>query len=232
MHSENRQIVSSVVSRVFLKFGYDQRHPDYPIHVGRLLISLYSSPHRHYHNLDHLVDVVQRCEELISTEDCVAPEEIIIAALFHDAIYDPDNGSDCVSQSAELAYVVALGGGINYTAANRINALVISTDTHEPKTIDQRILCDADLAILGQEEEKYNNYSRKIKLEYPNIRDDIFRDTRAHVLKEFLNKKHIFHTKTYREKYEDQARDNISREVSMLEDSDKTVLGGKSCEYF
>lgn len=225
--NQNRALISGVVSRAFLKFGYDQRHPDYPVHVGRLLISLYSSPHRHYHNLDHLVDVVQRCEELILAEECVAPEEIIIAALFHDAIYNPDNCSDCVSQSAEFAYVVALGGGINHTAASRINALVASTGTHEPKTIDQRILCDADLAILGQEEEKYNDYSRKIKLEYPNIRNDIFLATRAHVLKEFLNKKHIFNTKTYHERYEEQARDNISREISMLEDSDKTVLGGK-----
>lgn len=218
------EIVKGVVQQTFLKFGYDQRHPDYPMHVAKLIISFYSAPIRHYHTVEHLVNVVQNCEDLISCDNCVAPEEILMGAIFHDAIYIPAAAPDDAHQSAELAFVTALGGGINHAAARRISELVRVTATHKPETVDQQILCDSDLAVLGYDEIIYEDYTRKIKKEFSFIPDDIYIQGRQFVLRSFLNRERIFHTDTYYKKYEKSARHNIQEEIYSLTHN-KTKLG-------
>lgn len=51
------------------------------------IMDMWSKPHRYYHNLEHLDDMLEQINSLdIQGEDY---DKLIISALFHDIIYDP-----------------------------------------------------------------------------------------------------------------------------------------------
>jgi len=55
------------------------------------IIDRWSEPHRFYHNLDHLNFLIKQFEILRDIEDITTEEmhRLIVAAFFHDVIYDP-----------------------------------------------------------------------------------------------------------------------------------------------
>jgi len=64
------------------------------------LLELYSEPHRHYHNAQHITDCLK---EFDSVRDAAQePLAVELAIWFHDAIYNPRAG-DNEERSAELA---------------------------------------------------------------------------------------------------------------------------------
>ena len=50
-----------------------------------------------------------------------------------------------------------------------------------------------------------------------NLPDTIFKEERIKLLNQFLERKNIYQTEEFQEKYEAQARKNIKREINMLE---------------
>jgi predicted metal-dependent HD superfamily phosphohydrolase len=50
------------------------------------LVRAYAEPHRHYHTLDHIADLLR----LLETHGGVSDADAVkLAILFHDAVYDP-----------------------------------------------------------------------------------------------------------------------------------------------
>jgi predicted metal-dependent HD superfamily phosphohydrolase len=50
------------------------------------LVRAYAEPHRHYHTLDHVADLLRLWEKHGGASDAGA---VRLAILFHDAVYDP-----------------------------------------------------------------------------------------------------------------------------------------------
>jgi len=189
------------------------------LNVSPEMLNLWKSIHtdgvRKYHNWKHIHDVLSNIDLLILHEPHVAVEEIKVAALFHDFFHATAFSND-VAQSAEMAYIVAQSGGFHSAACRRIRDLVLSTSTHEPHTVDQRILCDSDLSVLSSDWRKYSEYRRNIREEYHLIPDDVFYRGRKHILEELLQHSSLYHTEYGKANWEAQARDNLSREISEL----------------
>jgi predicted metal-dependent HD superfamily phosphohydrolase len=59
----------------------------------------YSEPHRHFHTIEHLNDVLGQVFELY--KNSVDLPEMVMSAVFHDIIYDPQR-KDNEEKSAEL----------------------------------------------------------------------------------------------------------------------------------
>ncbi len=64
------------------------------------LVSRYSEPQRHYHNLAHIAECLVEFDS--ARELAKGPVPVELAIWFHDAIYDP-NAADNEERSAELA---------------------------------------------------------------------------------------------------------------------------------
>jgi len=63
----------------------------------------------------------------------------------------------------------------------------------------------------------YERYAQQIRGEYIHIPDDKFRTGRAAVLHNFLKREVLYFTQDFRDKHEAQARDNLTREIGLLE---------------
>ncbi len=142
-----------------------------------------------------------------------------LATWFHDAIYDT-HAQDNEERSAELAKqrITECGGGADLCQS--VVALVLATKAHDPSVHpDAPLLVDVDLSILGQAEERFQEYETQIRHEYEWVPERIFEVRRAEILEGFLSRRRIYTTEHFLRKYEEQARENLKVSVGRLRQS-------------
>lgn len=181
----------------------------------RDLIARYAEPHRKYHTMRHLDECFDKLREIRAA--AVHPEEIELALWFHDAFYDVKR-RDNEKRSADWARSIVLAAGLSRSIADRVHALVMAT-RHDavPSDIDERILVDVDLSILGAEPDRFDEYERQIREEYAWVPDSLFRSERRRLLTAFLERPKIFNTEQFVYAYEAQARANLQRSIERLD---------------
>lgn len=166
-----------------------------------------------YHDDRHLAEVLARIDELGAGGDV----EVVLAAWFHDAVYDADG--DLEERSARLAErelrPLAASAGVDVAEVAR---LVRLTAGHDPAPDDRRgaVLCDADLAILAAPADRYAAYTADVRREYAHVPDHDFAAGRLALLREFLARPRLFRTDHARRHWEDGARANLRAEVEEL----------------
>ena len=74
---------------------------------------------------------------------------------------------------------------------------------------------DIDLAILGDDPEKYDIYEENIRKEYSFVPLDVYQSARASILSDFLSRENIYHTSLIKPR-EEMARDNLKRAIENL----------------
>ena len=179
------------------------------------LIRHYCEPHRAYHTLQHLKECLQ-VRRFVSAA-CQAPAEIDLALWFHDAIYDPLR-SDNEPRSAQWLDDVARDSGLGDETRRRLYDLVMVT-RHDgaPKSTDEAVLVDTDLAILGASFERFEEYDQQIRSEYQFVPLPVYRQKRRQVLEGFMARGRIYTTAAYFDAFERQARANLARAIERLD---------------
>lgn len=81
------------------------------------------------------------------------------------------------------------------------------------------VFLDLDLSILGAAEDEYDNYASQIRKEYEQYSWEQYCRGRTAVLESFLGRKRLFFSDYFHGKYEEYAKENISRELQNLEHS-------------
>mmetsp|Transcript_7126 Transcript_7126/g.14007 ORF Transcript_7126/g.14007 Transcript_7126/m.14007 type:complete len:121 (-) Transcript_7126:138-500(-) len=76
---------------------------------------------------------------------------------------------------------------------------------------------DWDMAILGQPWERYRRYMAEVRQEFKHIPEFIWCAARPGFLSKTLEEKAIFSTSQYHKKLESKARENIAREIKILD---------------
>lgn len=179
------------------------------------LVECYAAGHRGYHDARHLAEVLDRLEDLLALPETagVDGDAVILAAWFHDAVYD--GRPDDEERSAALAESTLAAAGAPRTLVAEVARLVRLTHDHRAEADDVagQVLCDADLAILAADRERYDEYVHDVRREYAHLDDETFRAGRAAVLRSLLEKPTLFHTAFARKAWEDAARANVEREL-------------------
>lgn len=171
-----------------------------------LLEEAYTKSKRYYHNLNH---IEQGLKELELYKENLFYNEIAFAWFYHDFIYDAHQ-KDNEEKSAEFAYNLCLKIGLKDLTAKNIFDLILSTKYHLTEKMDtEKIICDVDLSILGQDNKIFLEYDTNIRKEYQHVDDILFKNARRKILQGFLDSDSIYKTKILKEKYEKQARNNI-----------------------
>jgi len=185
------------------------------------LVRLYSQPKRYYHNLQHLTDCLfdfaSYIKSLSKSPDRPASHpyliDVLAAIWLHDAIYDARR-NDNEENSANLVDSIFPNSG---EMADRIKSLILATKhRHTPNTIAEKILVDVDLAILGADRERFDEYETQIREEYSFVPSDVFRAKRREILQGFLDRPRIYSTDHFHEKLEAKARENLQRAIDRL----------------
>ena len=181
------------------------------------LATRHSEPHRHYHTLEHIAEMLRLIPRL--TPAGADPFPTALAVWFHDAVYDPEAGDNEV-RSAELATDVLTRLAVPVEAVVFAAELIRSTDHRNHVADDSRvefaILHDADLAILGSAPARYDRYAADIRREYVWVPQDDYRIGRSRVLRTFLDRSRIYFTPLLFEEGEAFARENLTRELASL----------------
>ena len=177
------------------------------------LVAAYCTPMRRYHNARHLTEVLDRIDEISGAGVAFDEQAVRLAAWFHDAIYDGQPWAE--ERSAQWAERALPSSGLPAETVAEVARLVRLTETHRPDDGDIAgcVLSDADLAILAAPEDRYAEYVIAVRREYSHVPDRAFREGRAEILRDLLDKPHLFHTAYAREHWEDAARANVLREL-------------------
>ncbi|WP_203828911.1 HD domain-containing protein [Actinoplanes palleronii] len=185
--------------------------------AANYLLTRWTEPQRHYHDVSHLaavLDVVDRFAELAPH-----PDRVRLAAWLHDAVYDPKALGDANERdSAEFAEGLLVTLGAPDEVAADVARLVGLTAGHatEDGDPDGELLCDADLAILAADDERYAAYTAAIRREYAHVPDGDFRAGRSRVLHELLKLPSIYRLEPIREAWEARAQANLTAELELL----------------
>ncbi|PVG84623.1 hypothetical protein DDE18_03205 [Nocardioides gansuensis] len=164
-----------------------------------------------YHDLRHLAEVLDRIDELDAAGVRFDRVPVVLAAWFHDAVYDGEPGAE--ERSAAWAATV-----LPDPPAAEVARLVRMTEHHRPDDHDPNgcVLSDADLAILGAAESRYEEYAADVRREYAHVPDLDFRAGRAAVLEDLAAKPRLFQTPEAADLWEARARQNVAAEIRRL----------------
>src|SRR3954468_869761 len=155
--------------------------PDSPA-VRDELAAAYADPSRGYHDIRHLTEVLDRLDELATNGTGYDATPVLLAAWFHDAVYDGERDAEERSAAwAELALATIAPAPVVAEVAR----LIRLTETHAPDDGDANgsALSDADLAILAAPRERYDEYVAAVRREYAHLEDEVFAAGRADVLR-------------------------------------------------
>lgn len=182
--------------------------------VFRLLIARYGEPHRKYHSQQHLTECIAAFETVRDLPP--HPPEVEAALWFHDSIYDVRR-QDNEEQSANWARSALAEAGVPSHTTDLVQSLILVTrHTALPATLDEQLLVDIDLSILGAPKPRFEEYERQIRDEYSYVPGWLFRRKRRAILRTFLDRPRIYSTAHFYEALEKQARDNLNRAIKVL----------------
>lgn len=108
-----------------------------------------------YHGLHHTLDVLKMASELCDSEGVDGREKVLVktAALFHDSGFVKNQHAGHEAEGCLLVREHLPQFGYTETDIEQICEMIMATKIPQsPKTLLDRILCDADLDYLGRED--------------------------------------------------------------------------------
>lgn len=175
--------------------------------IAQDLLKRYAQPQRVYHNLQHLYECIALFAPYVVHQQA---EYLFFALCYHDAVYQP-NADDNEQASAKLARFQLQKQSISAPRIEKIAQLILATQHHvkAPTNEIQALLQDIDLAILGADEKRFQEYQQQIRQEYAQIPDHIFYPKRRQILQTFLDRPVIYHHVDFYQRFENKARHNL-----------------------
>ena len=173
------------------------------------LVHAYCAPDRHYHDARHITDCLHEFDSVRGIAQ--DPATLEAAIFYHDVVYD-GRRTDNEERSADVA-ADALGklGATDRFIEGVRELIVFTRHDVEPDTDDGKLMVDIDLASLALPPEKFDENSRKIRLEYEHVPEAAFVAARNKMLGGLLARPRVYYTEVFFEKYERAARENLAR---------------------
>ena len=185
--------------------------------AGEQVIAAYAEPHRRYHSVEHLTEVLVMLGDLVDLAR--EPAAVELAAWFHDVIYDPRAASGAnEAASAGVADAVLVPLGVPADVVARVQRLIAITTTHSVDAADPdaAVLADADLWILAAPRSRYARYVHDVRAEYGWLDDAEWATGRSAVLAVFLDRPRLYSTDRAHAALGPGARANLGWELATL----------------
>ena len=196
--------------------------------LGEDLLERYEQPHRKYHTSVHLSEMLTALKTLYKRHHTATPRAVLLAAWFHDAVYEANPGDD-EAASADLARtaltplastgfltnreVTAIAHLIELTASHQLADGIEEYTSGALTRADAAFFLDADLAILAADSPRYTRYVAGVRAEYAHYAPDAFTRGRAAILQGFLNRTAIYASDTAHLLWDAPARLNLRTEL-------------------
>jgi tetratricopeptide (TPR) repeat protein len=194
--------------------GMKSRTPDYAAaekHIMDLLDK--EMPNLHYHNVDHVYDVLNASLVIAKTERLKEDDIQLLklAALFHDAgfIHSPKNHE---VKGAEMAKEILPAYGLNAEQVEAIANMIKATRIPQsPATQLEKILCDADLDYLGRDD--FYEIGGRL-LEELKTQGVVETEREWNLVQKTFLESHRYHTKFSKETREDKKQQHLEEIIA------------------
>lgn len=182
------------------------------------IIDAYLEPHRHYHNLTHISNMLENSRYFHLTE--IDMIKLKYAIYFHDYVYDPESKMN--EKNSAIAFLDYVNSGKiqlydimptkDFTHA--VFNMILDTKEHVPSIIGlSKYLIDLDLWELADTAKYWKNLTL-IRKEYSIYFYDEFVEGRIKWINHFLSKEQIFYTDyCINNDFENLARINLNDEL-------------------
>lgn len=183
------------------------------------VVNRYREAHRSYHDVRHVRWVVRHVGEFAETQRVVDLGTVVVAAFYHDAIYNPvASGNE--DASATLAAEALAELDWQRERIDAVTSMIAGTIDHqwnESTPVDTAVLYAADLGILAADPAGYSAYVRNVRKEYAHVDQSDWVSGRSAVLRSFLDRSAIFAPQLGLTEWEMRARGNLTAELDQLE---------------
>ena len=174
----------------------------------------YSEPHRYYHTGQHIDHCLKQFD--LARHEMDGADAIELALWFHDIEYDPE-ARDNEYQSAERFKQIA-HGVMDRTLEEQVYRLIMITMHNDaPADTDEQYIVDIDLSSFGLPWDEFVHDSENVHKEYSHLSTEEYVRRNRRFLQSLLDRPEIFFTEFFRERYEQIARDNISKQLLRLD---------------
>lgn len=137
----------------------------------------YQQAHRHYHKLNHVVEVLEAIEQSGGLENDI----LFLATVFHDIVYNPTL-IDNEEQSAVYFRQVYTG---DESIAQQVERIILETKHHKGSNELSQQFQQADLAVLDRPLEGLIEYEHQIFKEFAFVDWKIYQTERIKILERF-----------------------------------------------
>jgi predicted metal-dependent HD superfamily phosphohydrolase len=204
--------------RMKLKGGTDDIWQDLSEH--------YNEPHRKYHNLDHIEFGLTQFDRLRKY-----PDWLEFAWFCHDVIYEIGSENNEISSNIFSRNILAKAK-VGIEIRDLVGHAIMATEHKDPpKTYEQKLIVDIDLATLGIPRQEFTKYQMKIRAEYPNVPEEDFWRGHKEILKRFIDRPTVYYSDFFHYLYEGQARENINWTLQFEQDEWVYMCAGCSHEF-
>ena len=149
------------------------------------LLAMWNESHRHYHNLNHLNDLINQINENKSKYSEKEYEKLIITALFHDCIYDTTK-SDNEERSANFFESCCINK--SNLDIQEIKQIIIDTKTHQSNSRLSEAFNRFDMNIVERNFDELLEWEKGISLEYSSYDKDTYKSGRLKFLESVMDK--------------------------------------------
>jgi len=183
------------------------------------LLLRYGEERRAYHTMAHVKYNLARLDELYRAmpENGTAMHDwqaVRFAMYFHDAVMFCPHEEN---KSAALATQTALAAKLPASQVVRIGQIIEAATVNAPwKHVDADLHLDADLSILGADEEVFDKYEADVREEWKKHSNADYRAGRLAVLETIMKRPHIYTTPEARSMWEVAAWSNLRRSMAKL----------------
>lgn len=145
--------------------------------IPATVLDKYSEPHRHYHTLEHIKELLK----ILENSGRLSHDTLFLATVFHDIVYNPKK-QDNEEQSVEFFKSVWKG---DEATSKAVEQIIIETKTHKGSTEESAFFQAADLYIFDRPLEEQIKHERQIFREYAFVDWKAYREGRLKLLQTF-----------------------------------------------
>jgi pantetheine-phosphate adenylyltransferase len=139
----------------------------------------YNEPHRFYHTIDHIRDLVKKLDD-----KGLKQPELFLAAVFHDIVYDPRSSTN-EEDSAEFFIKASGSSSLSAEQKEHIKQLILDTKTHKPSVRFSEEFISIDLSVLNGTFGELVRYEQQIFREFQFVDYKIYKQKRVELLEHY-----------------------------------------------
>ena len=185
--------------------------------IHQRLTNAYSEPQRHYHTLfhiEHCLSLFDQCKSLVEN-----PDALELAIWFHDVIFEPGK-PDNEARSAELYQ--SLSAAVHRADFRALVGRLIIATLHDGGSLedsDAGYMVDIDLSSFGLPWEDFLRDTQDLRNECSHLNDAEYYQRQGDFRASLLSRPRFYLTDYFYQRFEQQARDNLSRYFAQADEN-------------